>query len=119
MESSSEVGSYRSTKNRKESESDMPIYIQLGRYTQKGIENIKDSPKRLEYAKKSAKSQGGEIKEFYYTMGQYDYVAIIEAPNDKAMTKGILSGAIGGNVRTETLKATTVDEMKEILKELP
>jgi uncharacterized protein with GYD domain len=97
----------------------MPIYIQLGSYTQKGIENIKDSPKRLEDAKKLAKSLGGEIKEFYYTMGQYDFVAIIEVPNDKEMTKGILTIAMGGNVRTETLKASTVGEMKEILKELP
>jgi uncharacterized protein with GYD domain len=52
-------------------------------------------------------------------MGQYDFVAIIEVPNDKEMTKGILTIAMGGNVRTETLKASTVGEMKEILKELP
>jgi uncharacterized protein with GYD domain len=97
----------------------MPIYILLGSYTQKGIKNIKDSPKRLEDAKKLAKSLGGEIKEFYYTMGQYDFVAIVEEPNDKEMTKAILTTAMSGDVRTETLKASTVDEMKEILKELP
>jgi uncharacterized protein with GYD domain len=97
----------------------MPIYIQLGKFTQKGIENIKDSPKRVEDAKTCAlASRDTELKEFYYTMGQYDYVAIIEQPNDKAMTASIIARGMLGNVRTETLKATTVDEMKEILKEL-
>ena len=68
----------------------MPIYIVLGGFTQEGIMNIKDSPKRLQDAKNLAKSLGGEIKKFYYTMGQYDFVAICELPNDAVMTKFIL-----------------------------
>ena len=97
----------------------MPIYVILGKFTQKGIENIKDSPKRLEDAKKLVKSLGGEITEFYYTMGQYDFVATMELPDDEAATKAILTTAMGGNVRTETLKATSVEEMAKIVGELP
>ena len=92
---------------KKESEKEIPIYIMLGSLTQKGIENIKDSPKRVEDAKKLFKPLGGEIKQFYYTMGQYDFVAITEFPSDEAATKAILLNAIGGNARTETLKGTS------------
>jgi len=51
---------------------EMPVFIVLGQFTQKGIENMKASPERLEAARKVARSVGGEIKEFYYTMGRYD-----------------------------------------------
>jgi uncharacterized protein with GYD domain len=97
----------------------MPLYITLGSYTQHGIQNIKDSPERLENAKKVFKSLGGELKFFYYTMGRYDFVSIGEFPDDNAATKAILIISGKGSVRTETLKATSVDEMKKILKELP
>jgi len=97
----------------------MPTYIVLGEFTQEGIMNIKDSPKRLQDAKNLANSLGGEIKKFYYTMGQYDFVAICELPNDAVMTKFILMVSKVGAVRSETLKATPADEAAEIFKELP
>jgi len=98
----------------------MPMYIVLGRYTQKGIENMKASPERLEAAKKVARSVGGEIKEFYYTMGRYDFVAICEAPNDEAMTKSLLITGGVGAVRTETLPAIPADRFfTAIVKGLP
>ena len=97
----------------------MPMYIVLGKFTQEGITKIKDSPKRLDAARKVMKSVGGEIKEFYYTMGQYDFVAVFEAPNDQAMTKVLLTVGGIGAVRTETLPATPPDKMAALLKELP
>ena len=97
----------------------MPVYVALGKFTQKGIENIKDSPARLEAARKVAKSVGGEIKEFYYTMGRYDFVAIVEGPNDEAMMKTLLTIAGAGAVRTETLPATPATKAAEIIKGLP
>jgi len=50
----------------------MPTYVALGKWTQHGIENIKDLLKRFEGAKKIVKSFGGEVKVVYFTMGQYD-----------------------------------------------
>lgn len=97
----------------------MPVYIVLGKFTQEGIQKIKDSPKRLEDARKVAKSIGGDIKKFYYTMGQYDFVAISEAPNDEAMTKALLIIAGAGAVRTETLPAISAAKAAELFKELP
>ena len=81
----------------------MPLYIILGKYTQEGITNIKDSPKRLEDAKNVIKSLGGEMKDFYYTMGQYDFVSIGEFPDDNAATKAIL--LISGNFLTAVCTA--------------
>ena len=60
----------------------MPTFITLGKYTQKGIENIKEGPSRLEEAKKAFKAVGAEIKEFYLVTGEYDMVVIVEAPDD-------------------------------------
>ena len=97
----------------------MPLYIVLINLTQKGIENIKDLPKWAEDARKVAKSVGGEIKAIYFTMGRYDIVSLVEAPDDEAMTKILLTRARVGHLRTETLKAITADEMINILKELP
>jgi len=97
----------------------MPIYVILGKFTQEGVTKIKDSPARLEAAKKVARSVGGEIKEFYYTLGQYDFVAVMETPNNEAMVKAALIVSGAGAVRTETLPAIPAANMAEMLKGFP
>lgn len=97
----------------------MQTYITLLRYTQQGIEKIKESPARLDKAKEAIKAAGGELKAFYLTMGQYDAVVISEAPNDEAYTTTILAIASAGAVRTETLRAFTEDEYRKIIAALP
>ena len=97
----------------------MPTYISLLRYTQKGVETIKDSPKRLEGAKEVFKKVGGELKQFYLAMGQYDAIVIVEAPNEEAMTKAVLALASKGNVQTTTFRAFTEAEFRKIIGDLP
>lgn len=97
----------------------MPMYVVLVRFTQKGIENIKDSPSRVEAVKKVMKSVGGELKELFYTMGQYDLVVVCEAPNDEAMTKAMLIIGSVGAVRTETLPAIPAVNAAELIKSIP
>lgn len=80
---------------------------------------IKDSPKKIEAAQKVFESIGGEMKDFYYTMGQYDFVVVCEAPDDEAMTKALLIIAGKGEVRTETLPAIPAARGAEIFKDLP
>ena len=88
------------------------------RFTQDGIKDIKESPARLDAGKQLAQSLGGTIKEFYLTTGQYDAVAISEAPNDEVAAKvAILIGATGA-IRTETLRAFTEDEYRKIIASL-
>ncbi len=96
----------------------MPTYITLIRYTQRGIENAKESPARLEKAKQALKAAGGEMKAFYLTMGQYDGVAICEAPSDEVLTTTMLNLASAGSVRTETLRAFTEKEYRKIISSL-
>ena len=97
----------------------MSTYVTLFRWTQKGIENVKDSPKRLEAIKKAIDAAGGRFIAFYLTTGQYDAVAIAEWPNDEAMAKAALAGGSQGFVRSETLRAFTEDEYRQIVSSLP
>jgi uncharacterized protein with GYD domain len=97
----------------------MPHYIALVRYTQQGIANIKESPARLDAAKKAAEQVGGKIHAWYLTMGQCDAVLISEFPNDEACAKFSLSLGAKGNVTTETLKAFPEAEYRKIISDLP
>jgi uncharacterized protein with GYD domain len=93
----------------------MARYIILVNWTDQGIRNVKDSPKRLDAARDIAKSLGADIKEFYMTMGEHDMVTIVEAPNDEAMAKFILRLGGAGNVRTKTLKAFAESDYRSII----
>ena len=97
----------------------MPTYISLIRWTQKGIENIKEGAVRLDMAKQAFKAVGAELKQMYLVMGQYDLIIIGEAPDDETVAR--LSLAIGaqGNIRTETCRAFTEDEYRKIIAALP
>lgn len=96
----------------------MPLYISLLKFTQQGLASIEQSPNRLEVAKEQLKEMGGEIKAFYLTMGRYDAVAIVEAPDDETIVKFSLRSASGGNVRTEILRAFDEDDYRKIIAEL-
>jgi uncharacterized protein with GYD domain len=91
----------------------MPTYMSLINYTDQGIRNIKESPKRLEASKKALKGLGGELKAFYLTQGNYDGVLIFEVPNEEALTRFLLTTGAAGNVRTTTLRAYTEDEFRK------
>jgi len=97
----------------------MPTYISLINYTDQGIRNIKDSPKRLDAAKKLLKDLGGEFKQFYLTMGSHDIVVVAEAPSDDTMAKFLLALSSLGNIRTTTLKAFPEAEYRKIIQGLP
>ena len=96
----------------------MPTYIILLRYTQKGIQHIKESPNRLDAAKKAFRDAGAELKEFYLVMGQYDAVSISEAPDDETLARVVLALGSQGNVQTETLRAFPEAEYRKIVSGL-
>jgi uncharacterized protein with GYD domain len=97
----------------------MPIYIGLNKLTDQGIRNIKEAPRRIEEAFKGWEAMGGKVIGFYVVMGEYDYVAIGEAPNDEVAATAALALGSQGNVRTKTLKDITKEEFAEIVKKLP
>ena len=97
----------------------MPTYVTLLRYTQKGIESIKEGPARLDAAKKLFEAAGGKFIGFYLTMGQYDAVVISEFPTDEAIAKVALAGSSQGFIRSETARAFTEHEYRSIVASLP
>ena len=96
----------------------MPTYLAMLNWTQQGISKIKDSPKRLDAGRKAFKKAGLEMKDVYLTMGRYDLVGVVDAPDDAALAKAILNLAKDGNVKSETLKAFTEDEYRKIIGSL-
>lgn len=97
----------------------MATYIMLINYTDQGIRNIKDSPRRADAARQALSDMGGEMKELYMTMGGYDLVVVAEAPSDDVMAKFALTLGAQGNVRTTTLKAFSEAEYRGIIQSLP
>ena len=96
----------------------MTTYVMLTKWTEKGMVNVKESPKRLDAAKKALRDMGGEFKSVYMTMGDYDLVAIYDAPDDAVAARFTLILGMLGNVRTTTLKAFPEAAYREIINSL-
>ncbi|HEY7617459.1 MAG TPA: GYD domain-containing protein [Terriglobales bacterium] len=93
----------------------MATYLMLLNWTDQGIRNVKESPKRLDAAKKLAKDLGGEIRSVYMTQGSFDLALITELPNDEKVASFVLKLGSLGNVRTTTLKAYSEDDYRRII----
>jgi uncharacterized protein with GYD domain len=96
----------------------MTTYIVLVNWTERGIQQVKDSPRRLDAARKMLKEMGGEIKSVHMTMGEYDLVVVCEASDDAVAARFTLQLGMLGNVRTRTLKAFPEAAYREIVASL-
>jgi uncharacterized protein with GYD domain len=96
----------------------MATYITLINYTEQGIRNVKDTAKRADDFKALAQKAGATVKSIYWTQGKYDLVSILEAPNEEAATALLLSVGALGNIRTQTLRAFSAEEMGRILSKM-
>jgi uncharacterized protein with GYD domain len=96
----------------------MATYVMLVHWTEQGMRQVKESPKRLDTAKRALKEMGGEFKAFYMTMGDYDLVAVYEAPDDAVAARFTLMLGMHGNVRSTTLKAFPEAAYREIVASL-
>ena len=99
-------------------EGDMPTYVTLANFTDQGIRNIKESPKREDAFRELCEKMGARVKDVYRTLGRYDIVAIVDAPHDEAMNTILYSLGARGNVRTETLRAFTRQETDQALAKI-
>jgi uncharacterized protein with GYD domain len=95
----------------------MATYVILGNFTEQGIRNVKDSPKRAQAFREAAPKLGVTIKDIYWTVGRYDLLAIAEG-TDEAVTSALLSVGSLGNVRTQTLRAFSAAEFGRIVGNL-
>ena len=96
----------------------MPTYVMLANWTDQGARQVKKSPRRLDSAKKALTEMGGEFKSLYMTMGDYDLIAVYEAPDDAVAARFTLVLGQTGAVRTRTLKAFPEAAYREIIHSL-
>jgi len=97
----------------------MSTYVILMKLTEQGIKDIKNAPQRVKKVSQALEAAGGKVLAFYVVMGDYDYVAVAEAPGDEVAMAQLLGMAKMGTVRTTTLKAFTLEEFSQVLEKLP
>jgi uncharacterized protein with GYD domain len=93
----------------------MATYIAFLKWTQQGLQNVKQSASRLEAARQGFEAAGVRMKDFYMVTGRHDMIAVLEAPDDVALAKAILGTASQGSVTTETCRAYTEEEYRRII----
>jgi uncharacterized protein with GYD domain len=97
----------------------MPTYVTFFNLTQKGIETVKRAPERIDAARRAFEAQGAKIKAFYLLLGRHDAVLISEAPDDETAARLALTLGMMGYVRSETMRAFTEDEYRDIIAGMP
>ncbi len=96
----------------------MPTYVMLGSYTDQGIRNIRQTAQRWDANRRQIEAAGGTIQRFI-TMGQYDFVNIVEMPSDEAYASLTMATGSQGNVRLTSMRAFTEEEARRIIQGLP
>jgi uncharacterized protein with GYD domain len=93
----------------------MPTYMIMSKWTAQGLQNIRQSPTRLDAGRKAMEAAGLKMTHFFMTTGQYDMIAIVEAPDDMAFAKAVLANVSKGAFTTETCRAFTEIEYRQII----
>jgi uncharacterized protein with GYD domain len=97
----------------------MVTYIGLMSFTDKGIQNVKQTTQRAAAAKEVGQRMGVNMRQIYWTLGQHDIVCVLEAPDEAAITAFTLAVTGQGNVRSQLLRAFDASEVDQILAKLP
>ena len=97
----------------------MPGYVGLHKYTKQGITNVRGHPQRIKDAKEAAAKMGIKVIGVWVTVGQYDLVAVCNAPNDEAVSIFDLDIAQLGNITTQTMRAFSEEEFAQVVSKLP
>ena len=93
----------------------MATYLLLCNWTDQGVRNLKEAPQRRQRAVEMAQRFGCEIKGVFLTMGPYDLVLRVEAPDNEAIARMLLSIGTQGNLRTTTMKAFPAEDFERLL----
>jgi uncharacterized protein with GYD domain len=96
----------------------MPHYVVLYRFTEQGMKNVKSTVERVQETQANSTSRGFKIHNIFWTQGQYDLVAVLEAPDEQAMMVGLMSIASAGNAHSETMRAFTIAEMEQVIQKM-
>ncbi len=96
----------------------MPTYVTLARWTTQGAQSVKESPTRLDAARRALAADGVKMLHFFMTMGTHDMIIISEAPNDEVVAKAMLTQISKGGITTQTSRAFTEDEYRKVIGSL-
>jgi uncharacterized protein with GYD domain len=96
----------------------MPTYVVLYKFTDQGVKNVKETVQQASATQAENEQRGFKIHGLYWTQGQYDLIAVVEAPDEQAMLAGLFNIAAAGNVRSETLRAFSAAEMQAVLQKM-
>lgn len=96
----------------------MPTYIAMLKWTPQGLQHIKQSPSRLDAARKGFEAAGVKMKDFYMVTGQYDMIAVMDSPDDATLAKAILGATSQGSITSETCRAFSEEEYRKIISGL-
>ncbi len=97
----------------------MPAYVSLFNFTDQGIRTVKDTLKRTEAVKQMAAASGGRVIGVWWLMGEYDGMIIFEGPDDETTMRNLVGNGMQGNIRTNTLRAFSEEEMARVIGGLP
>lgn len=97
----------------------MPTYVLLYKFTAEGIKTVRDSVKRAGRIRQANAKAGFAVRDVFWTQGQYDMVAIVEAPSEETMMGAMLNVVSAGNVQATTMRAFDAVEMSRILATVP
>ena len=97
----------------------MGKYVLLGNWTDQGVRDVKNTVKRSKAAREAFAAMGVNAREWFFTLGQYDVVLTVDAPDDETLTRATLALAMSGNLRTTTLRGFGEKEMEAIVGSLP
>ena len=95
----------------------MPTFVVLYRFTEQGVKHARDTVKRARQSRADNEMRGFKVHTLLWTQGQYDMIAVVDAPDEKAMMSGLLNVGAAGNVRSETMRAFNEQEMEDIIAE--
>jgi len=94
----------------------MASYVALINWTDQGVKGFKESVDRYEAAQTQLSSMGVRFTDVYWTLGAHDIVGIVEAPDDETLAAALLAVAGQGNIRTTTLRAFSIDQMRSVIR---
>ncbi|HKP51631.1 MAG TPA: GYD domain-containing protein [Chloroflexia bacterium] len=97
----------------------MATYVSLIQWTEQGVKNVKDTVKRVKQGQEAAEKMGGRFLSVHYTQGKYDIVITTEWPDDETANAFLLSIAATGNIRSQTMRAYSPEEMEGIISKMP
>jgi uncharacterized protein with GYD domain len=96
----------------------MATFISTIKFTQQGMQHIKDTCKRANALKTTAKKMGVKVQDTFWTLGPFDGLIVFDAPDEETATALMLHLGTLGNVQTTTTRAFTATEMEKVVAKM-